>query len=63
MSAQWLWGDAYFSCVVFLDDAGAPAPSGKALRHPRRAPVADLVAAAGAKLGVDNPRCVYTRRG
>ena len=52
-------GERYFSCVVFLDDPSreGAAPSGKALRFPRRAQVADLIAAAGATLGIDNPRC------
>ena len=44
------------SCVVFLIN-GDDAPTGRVIRHPRRAPVADLVSAASAILGVDNPRC------
>ena len=55
--AQWLtFGDAHISCVVFLDSGDGAAPSGRALRHPRGAPVADLIAAAAARLQVDRVR-------
>lgn len=56
-AAGWLpFGDAYISCVVFADGGDGGAPSGRALRHPRGAPIADLIAAAGAKLQIGNPR-------
>ncbi|GBF88357.1 hypothetical protein Rsub_01069 [Raphidocelis subcapitata] len=45
----------HISCVVFVDDGDAAAV-GRTIRHPRYAPVSDLIAAAGAMLNLTSPR-------
>jgi hypothetical protein len=47
---------AHISTVIFAD-AGDGAALGRTVRHPRGAPVGDLLAAAGAAFNIDNPRC------
>lgn len=52
---------SHISIVVFLDDgkrvaeAGAPR-LGRTLRHPRQAPISDLLAVVAMKLQLDTPR-------